>query len=122
MHSSVVCGLSFMLVNVLLYLPAQGRPQHATAHPSVLLPAPVCCVKVSKFRVTEPIGECYEQEENTIRNCRIHAYIFVCETRQYCVDPSARWLPKTLKKLEEMGINCTVLAKAPNRHSAQIFF
>uniref|UniRef100_A0A671YA40 Chemokine interleukin-8-like domain-containing protein n=1 Tax=Sparus aurata TaxID=8175 RepID=A0A671YA40_SPAAU len=121
MHSPVVRGLCFMFVNALLYLPAQGQLQRATPHPSILLPAPTCCLRASKYSVTEPVKACYEQKENTLRNCKIHAYIFICETQQYCVDPSAKWLPEKLKVLEEEGINCTALAKAPSRHGAQIF-
>lgn len=54
-----------------------GQLQSATPHPSILLPSPTCCLKASKFCVTEPIKACYEQKENTIRNCRIHAYMWV---------------------------------------------
>lgn len=29
---------------------------------------------------------------------------FICETQQYCVDPSAKWLPEKLKVLEEVSL------------------
>nr|AEA39657.1 C-C chemokine 2 [Epinephelus coioides] len=99
MHFSISCGLSFMCVTALLFLPEQGKTLEM-----------VCCVSVSTARIREPVKACYEQMEDKFPDCKRYAYILKGNSgRLYCVDPDASWLPQRLQRLKTRGINCTVL-------------
>uniref|UniRef100_A0AAQ6ILJ7 Chemokine interleukin-8-like domain-containing protein n=2 Tax=Anabas testudineus TaxID=64144 RepID=A0AAQ6ILJ7_ANATE len=103
-------GLFFVCLTVLLVLPVQGQYEHTTSEtPRLSGVHPNCCVTASKRYINETINSCYEQKEHTFPDCKIHAYIFITKTRQYCVHPKAKWLPEKLRELEEQGIYCQVL-------------
>ncbi|XP_073345108.1 eotaxin-like [Pagrus major] len=110
MPFSIRCGptrgcltmLPFLLVQVI-----SQCIQGIHGHPG---PAPDCCMAASKGNFKEPVTACIEQKENTIRGCRVHAYIFHTENNnQRCVDPGALWIPERLKRLEQRGIRCQIV-------------
>ncbi|XP_044034052.1 C-C motif chemokine 4-like [Siniperca chuatsi] len=111
MHFSIIFEMSVMCVTVLLFLPVQGQLQNATQKTPMLMPvAPSCCVKVSMAHIEETVCKCFEQKEDRFGNCKVHAYIFITESdKQFCVDPTASWLPERLRKLEKKGIICKIL-------------
>nr|AYE57148.1 CC chemokine SCYA117 [Epinephelus coioides] len=117
MHFSISCGLSFMCVTALFFLPAQGTLECADPSPSVAATGSTlidihldCCHNVSMTRIREHVKACYEQKEDKFPDCKLHAYILEGNSdRLYCVDPNASWLQERLEKLKTRGINCTVL-------------
>nr|AYE57146.1 CC chemokine SCYA115 [Epinephelus coioides] len=113
MHFSISCGLSFMCVTALFFLPAQGKFECPNLSPLVTAAGSKlidihfnCCETVFTAHIREHVKDCYEQKAM----CKIHAYILKGNSgRCYCVDPDASWLPERLKRLKTRGINCTVL-------------
>ncbi|KAL7372201.1 hypothetical protein ABVT39_012000 [Epinephelus coioides] len=107
MHFSISCGLSFMCVSTLFFLPAQGTLKCANTSPLVTAAGSKlidiyfnCCDNVSTTRIREPVKDCYEQMD-TFSLCKRHAYILKGNSgRCYCVDPNASWLPERLKRLK----------------------
>ncbi|KAM3592633.1 uncharacterized protein V6R79_022556 [Siganus canaliculatus] len=90
---------------------ATGRLQRPTQKTPSDGPAPTCCLKVSKYPVKGKVTECYEQEEFSIRQCKIHAFILITDDQLFCVDPNASWLPAKLKEMEADGVFCKALVR-----------
>ncbi|CAN9508923.1 unnamed protein product [Ophioblennius macclurei] len=101
-------GLALLCVALLLSHPAHGnRCETKFMVPGVV---PSCCPKSSKAYIEEPVEACFVQKSTTFVTCKIEAYIFMTfSNKQYCVDPSASWLPHKLQELEQEGIICKLL-------------
>uniref|UniRef100_A0A671Y8K1 Chemokine interleukin-8-like domain-containing protein n=1 Tax=Sparus aurata TaxID=8175 RepID=A0A671Y8K1_SPAAU len=77
------------------------RPRGRTGH---MGPSPKCCMKASKHAINEPVTACFEQKKNTFWSCRVHAYIFrTLSTNEECADPGAWWIPRRLKRLQQVS-------------------
>ncbi|KAM7371164.1 hypothetical protein PAMP_010655 [Pampus punctatissimus] len=103
MASSIRPGLTCMCFIMLLFLHAQG--ENKCDNQGMKRVNPDCCINVSTRPINEPIKYCFEQKEDSYKNCPVHAYRFVGESgREYCVDPNSDWLSKRLDKLKKVSL------------------
>ncbi|CAK6961782.1 C-C motif chemokine 8-like [Scomber scombrus] len=110
MAFSIRFGLLCMCSIMLLFLPAQGRFQCTTNESPEVQLIPSCCPRTSKARINYAVISCFHQKKITFENCAIEAYILeTYQHKQYCVDPTAKWLPRRLERLRKRGIICTDL-------------
>ncbi|XP_053197749.1 C-C motif chemokine 8-like [Scomber japonicus] len=108
MAFSIRFGLLCMCSIMLLFLPAQGRFQRTTNESQDVGYKPVCCTNTSKARINSAAISCFRQRKITHPDCPIDAYILETDQhKQYCVDPTAEWLPQRLERLRKKGIYCT---------------
>ncbi|XP_053197750.1 C-C motif chemokine 8-like [Scomber japonicus] len=110
MAFSITFGLLCMCSIMLLFLPAQGRFQRTTNESQEVGPISTVCTNTSKAPINSTVISCFHQKKNAHKDCPIEAYILETdEHKQYCVDPTAEWLPQRLEKLKQKGIKCTEL-------------
>uniref|UniRef100_A0A672IRH8 Chemokine interleukin-8-like domain-containing protein n=1 Tax=Salarias fasciatus TaxID=181472 RepID=A0A672IRH8_SALFA len=101
--------MRFILASGIVCL--SGRPQCYRPSPKSHKPmAPSCCSSVSARPFQERVNFCFEQNENSFPNCRVHAFILVTASQKiHCVDPAAKWLRRRFQRLQNNGICCQIL-------------
>ncbi|KAL7835325.1 hypothetical protein SRHO_G00276720 [Serrasalmus rhombeus] len=92
--NSSLCALAVLLVLFACTTGASGSFRRPTR---VGL---VCCEQVSKMPIPRNISLIGYKHQNALAPC-VEAVIFYSNTEKFCSDPTARWIQRRQKDLEE---------------------
>ncbi|NP_001171407.1 chemokine (C-C motif) ligand 34b, duplicate 9 precursor [Danio rerio] len=66
----------------------------------------VCCKKITRKEPQIKINSCFFVQE--ISNCLKSVVLIDDLNKMHCIHPKAPWLSARIKRLEEIGVQCTV--------------